>query len=122
MNVEKLNAAVAAFRERLGNSVLTCDVWGPDGLSIVGFAPNPTAVALFTDLTSRVGQALGDSGFPGLDSYYVIDLEDHMTLCVIRYREYQWGALIDRRRIVLGRLLTSAVPKAIEDMAEALDG
>jgi hypothetical protein len=120
MNIDKLQQVLEQFRETAGGGLIACDVWGPDGLSIVGYNPHPEAVALFADITSRLRQALSTSGFPTLGRYYLLELENHKMVCVMLFENHQCGCLIDLRYIVMGKLIQRALPQALEGLRAAL--
>lgn len=122
MNAKRLAAAVDNFRERLGSGMVACDIYGPDGLSLAAYNSVPEAVALFSDVTKRVTNALADSGFPPLGRYYLIELVGRKLVCVMHYREYQWGCLIDLEKTNMGMLISVALPRAIEDLRLAMEG
>ena len=121
MNTAKLSEAMEQLEADLGPGLVSSDIWGPDGLSIVGHDPRPQAVALFADLSARVRQALETAGFPTLGRYYFLDLENHKAVCVMLCRDHQWGCLVDLRYIVMAKLITRALPKALQGLQDALD-
>ncbi len=120
MNTEKLIRAVEAFRERLGGGLLACDIWGPDGLSLASYHTQAAASALFADVTSRLRELLSTAKFPVLGRYYVLELENNQAVCVMLAGEYQWGCLVDRRHALMGKVIALAMPKALEDLRDAL--
>ena len=122
MNTKKLAPAIDSFRERLGTALISCDIWGPDGLSLAGFNPKPEAVALFGDITTRLVRSLADGNFPSLGRYYLLELTDKKIVCVLVYRNHQWGALVDMDKVNMGMLISIAIPKALEDLRQAVDG
>ena len=120
MDLGKLQEVVDALRDKLGGGLISCDIWGPDGLSLAGHNPRPEAVALFADLSSRLRQALDTSGFPPLDRYYFLELEDRKAVCVLFLGDHQFGCLIDLRHVVMGKLITIVLPPLSGDLRTAI--
>ena len=121
MDMKKLAIAHDAFRERLNPGLMADDIWGPDSLSLIGFNSQPAAVALFGEITPRIRRALADSDFPNLGRYYLIDLADKKMYCVMNYKEYQWGCLIDLEKVNMGTLISIAMSKGLEELQAAVD-
>lgn len=121
MDMKKLAMAHDAFRERLSPGLMADDIWGPDSLSLVGFNTQPAAVALFGEITPRIKRALMESGLPNLGRYYLIDLADKKIFCVMSYKEYQWGCLVDLEKVNMGTLISIAMSRALEELQEAVD-
>ena len=122
MNTKKLEIAMNTFRDKLGMGLVGCDIWGADGLSLAGYNSNPAAVALFGEVTTRIINSLSDAGFPALGRYYLLELSDKKIVCVMTYRDAQWGAVVDMEKVNMGMLISIAIPKAIEDLRAAVDG
>ena len=121
MDMKKLAIAHDAFRERLGTGLLADDIWGPDSLSLAGVNTQPAAVALFGEITTRIVRALSDSGFPSLGRYYLFELAEKKMVCVMNYKEYQWGCLVDLEKMNMGTLISIAIPKAVAELQTAVD-
>ncbi len=121
MNVQKLYAALELLKNDLGNALLAADIFGSaDGQSIAGHNSQPKASALFGQLTHFLGKSLEDSGFPRLGKYYILDLADAKMVIVIPLGDYQWGLLIDTKKVQLGLLLNVVMPKIIDAFEEAI--
>lgn len=115
MNLKKLNEAIAIQKENLGAGLLATDIYSSaDGQSIAGWNPNPQACALFNRITNMLYGALDGSAFPKLTGYYIINLEGGHMVVVIPMSDYQWGMLIDTKKIQLGLLLNIAIPEMIK--------
>ena len=121
MDMKKLAIAHDAFRERLSPGLMADDIWGPDSLSLTGFNSQPAAVALFGEITPRIRRALSDSGFPNLGRYYLLELADKKMVCIMNYKEYQWGCLIDLEKVNMGTLISIAMSKGLEELQAAVD-
>ncbi len=122
MNVKKLNEAIEVLKEDLGNALLACDIWlTGTGQSIAGYNSNPQATALFERVTEFMTKALKGAGFPGLKDYYLLDLEGDNVVVVMQLKNnYQWGMLVDGKKVQLGLLLNIALPNARRAFEEAL--
>ncbi len=122
MNVKKLNEAIEVLKEDLGNALLACDIWlTGTGQSIAGYNSNPQATALFERVTEFMTKALKGAGFPGLKDYYMLDLEGDNVVVVMQLKDnYQWGMLVDGKKVQLGLLLNIALPDARRAFEEAL--
>lgn len=121
MDTKKLAAAMDAFCQRLGSGLMATDIWGPESLSLTGINSQPAAVALFGEISGQITRALADSGFPPLNRYYLLELADKKMFCVMAYKEYQWGALLDMERLHMGILISIALPRAFEALQAAVD-
>ena len=122
MNVKKLNHAIEVLKEDLGNALVACDIWlTGTGQSIAGFNSNPQATALFERVTEFINKALKGAGFPGLKNYYMLELEGDNVVIVMQLKGgYQWGMLVDGKKVQLGLLLNIALPNARRAFEEAL--
>jgi hypothetical protein len=121
MNVDKLDEAIEVMKKDMKGGLIATDIWTvADGQSLSGFNTQPKAVALFNELTSNLIVSLKGSGFPALGRYYVVDLVDGITACVIPLGEYQWGLLLDSTKAPLGLLLNVVLPKAVDRFEEAI--
>ena len=69
-----------------------------------------------------MNNALGESGFPTLGKYYLLNLVSDKLVMVIPMGEYQWGMFMDKTKVSLGLVLNIALPKAISAFEEALIG
>ena len=122
MNVKKLKNAVEVLKENLDGALIACDIWlTGTGTSVVGYNTNPQATALFEKVTSDMTKALGGAGFPNLNKYYLLELENNSMVVVLQFGEegYQWGMLVDSSKVNLGLLLNIAIPEARKAFVEA---
>ncbi len=122
MNVKKLNEAIEVLKDDLGNALVACDIWlTGTGQSIAGYNSNAQATALFERVTEFMNKALKGAGFPGLKDYYMLDLEGDNVVVVMQLKDnYQWGMLVDGKKVQLGLLLNIALPDARRAFEEAL--
>ncbi len=123
MDVQKLNEAIEIEKRDLGEGLLATDIFSSsDGQSVAGYNTNPQACALFNKITGDLSDSLVGSGFPGLGRYYILDLVDGKMVVVIPLGDYQWGMLIDTKKVQLGLLLNVVMPKMINAFEEAITG
>ncbi len=123
MDIQKLNDAVEVLKENLGQGLISTDIFTTmDAQSIVGWNSNPTACALFTQITSMLNTTLKESGFPQLAKYFLLDLVDNKIALIIPMKEFIWIMLLDSTKSPLGLLLNIIMPKAIQAFNEALQG
>jgi len=122
MNIKKLKESIEILREDLDGALLASDIWlTGTGQSIAGYNPNPQATALFERVTEFINKALKGAGFPGLNKYYMLELEGNTTVIILRFDSgYQWGMLVDSTKVQLGLLLNIAVPNARKAFDEAI--
>jgi hypothetical protein len=123
MNIKKLNSSVEMLKEYLGDSLMACDIWMTGtGQSIAGHNTQPKATALFEQVTDFMKKALSNSGFPGIDKYYMLDLEGDALAIILVFDKYQWGMLVNKKKVQLGLLLNVIVPNVTEEFLEATRG
>ncbi|MCD4792309.1 MAG: hypothetical protein K8R54_03685 [Bacteroidales bacterium] len=121
MDVKKLKNSIEILKEDLGDSLVAADIWPTGtGQSIAGFNSQPKATALFEQVTEFMNKTLTGSGFPGLDKFYMLDLQADSLVIVLQFEGYQWGMLVNSTKVQLGLLLNVAIPKAREAFLEAL--
>jgi hypothetical protein len=123
MNIKKLNNAVNVLKEDLGEALIACDIWPTGtGQSIAGYNPQPKATALFEQVTEYITKRLSGAGFPGLNKYYLIDLEADSMVIVLEFEKHQWGILLNTKKVQLGLLLNVVVPDVRAVFEDALKG
>jgi hypothetical protein len=109
------------LKEDLGDALIAADIWPTgSGQSIAGFNSQPKATALFEQVTIYMSKTLSGAGFPGLNKYYMLDLQADSLVIVLQFEGYQWGMLINTTKVQLGLLLNIAIPKAREAFLDAL--
>jgi hypothetical protein len=122
MDVKKLKTSIEVLKNDLDGALLACDIWVTGtAQSIAGFNTNPVAVALFERTTEFMGKSLEDSGFPTLESYYMLNLANNAIVLVLHFEGYQWGMLVDSSKVQLGLLLNIAIPNARKAFEEAVN-
>ena len=123
MDVQKLQAAIENLKKNVGAGLLTTDiVTSDDGQTIAGFNSNPTASALFCQITTYMVSTLKESGFPEIGRYFIVDLTDNKMVIAMPLDTYIWIMLIDTVKSPLGMLLHFSIPKAIAAFEEAICG
>lgn len=123
MNIKKLNNAVNVLKEDLGEALIACDIWPTGtGQSIAGYNSQPKATALFEQVTEHIIKTLSSSDFPGLNKFYLIDLEEDSMIIVLEFEKYQWSILLNSKKVQLGLLLNVVVPDVRAAFEDALKG
>jgi CheY-like chemotaxis protein len=121
IDLKKLKDSVKILKQDLGEGLLAMDIFvSADGKSLAGFNTNPQANKLFNELTGFLKGALNKSEFPGLGSYYILDLEDGKMIIVIPFFECQCGMLVDRSKTQIGLLFNAAIPQVISTLEKSL--
>jgi hypothetical protein len=70
IDIEKLDALTQELKTTLKEGLLSTDIFDrTTGLSLASFNPQPTAAALFTEVTNVITSTLADSGLPNLKRY-----------------------------------------------------
>jgi len=117
---EQLELAVQDLRNTLRDGLIASDIWDKnDGLSLAGFNQQPVAVALFTRITGELETSLGDSNFPPLNRYYLLDMANNHTIAVVNHGDLLQGILVDNKKANLGILISVAIPRMIDAIAKA---
>lgn len=121
VNVDALEKGIEATRTALRDGVLSINIWDKStGLTLIDWQGNPTAVALFNQITIDLDDTLSGSNFPGLRDYYYLDLADNKALVIIDHGEsLMQGWLLDSKKTNPGILLGMAIPKALESVTNA---
>ena len=122
IDTKVLDAAVHDLRNILRDGLLATDIWERTaGLSLAGFNQQPVAVALFTRITEELDSSLRDSNFPSLGRYYMLDMAGNHTVVVVNHGKLLQGMLVDNKRANLGILISVAIPRMIETIAQAYE-
>ncbi|MEZ5096277.1 MAG: hypothetical protein R2731_09200 [Nocardioides sp.] len=121
IDIAALDQCVADVQKILKEGLIATDIWDKDtGLSLAGYNPQPEATALFNQLTNEMQQTLSGSGFPGLNRYYLLDLEGANTVVCQRHGEdLMSGMLLDAEKVNLGILVSVVIPKYAAGVAAA---
>ena len=120
IDLDRLNQCVDAMRSLLKDGLLAVDIWNlNDGLSLAGYNSQPAAVGLFTQLTGELLATLRDAGFPGLNRYYLLDMDGDHTSMIIRHGDLLQGMLLNNKKVNLGVLLSVALPRSLEMVGQA---
>jgi hypothetical protein len=121
IDVAALDEIVADAKKILKEGLVATDIWDREtGLSLAGHNPQPGAVALFNQLTGEMSETLSGSGFPGLNRYYLLDLEGDNTVVVQKHGDdLMSGMLLDATKVNLGILVSVVIPKVSAGIAAA---
>lgn len=115
LDIDALEESWTEKLKLLKTGLLAGDIWDRStGLGLSGHNSNPAATALFNQLTTELDETLSGSGFPGLNKYYLLNLEDEKMAVIIRHQDdLLEGWLLDPKQINMGILFSVAIPKAI---------
>lgn len=123
MNVDiaKLEFAIEELRGVLKDGLMAVDIWDrQNGLSLASFNAQPAAVALFTQVTNDLASALSTAGFPGLNRYYLLDLDGDSSVLIVRHgTDLLAGLLLNNKKANLGLLVAVALPRLLDAVAKA---
>lgn len=121
IDIEKLEALIQELKNTLKDGLLACDIFDrASGLSLAGYNPHPTAVALFTEVTSIIVTTLAASELPGLKRYYLLDLDNDHSVLVIRHgADLLQGIFMNSQKVNLGVLLSVALPRMLAGVEKA---
>lgn len=122
VDIAGLNQAIDNVRNTLKDALLAMDVWDAGtGLSLADHNGQPTATALFNLITGDVVSILRDSGYPGLNKYYLLDLEDAKTVVISVHTDTLLsGMLLDTSKTSLGVLVSVVIPRLHGDIAASV--
>ncbi len=121
IDVKRLKDSVEILKQDLGEGLLAIDIFASTGgESLAGFNTNPQAYKFFNELTGLLKGALKKSEFPGLGSYYILDLKDGKMIIVIPFFECQCGILVDRSKTQIGLLFNVVIPQIISTLEKSL--
>ena len=120
MNVNKVKESIEILKSDLGDGLVAVDVWQTGtGQSIAGYNPQPKATALFEQVTASMNKTLTGSGFPGLNKFYMLDLQGDSLVIVLQFEKHQMGMLVNTTKVQLGLLLNIAIPNVREAFLNA---
>jgi hypothetical protein len=121
IQIDKLETVISDLKNALKDGLLSTDIWDRQtGLSLSGHNQQPAAAALFTEITNNLSSTLKDSGFPGLNRYYFMELTgNHTVLLICHGEDILQGILMNSQKINLGILLSVALPKMLDGVAKA---
>lgn len=121
IDIEKLETLTQELKTTLKEGLLSSDIFDRStGLSLASYNPQPTASALFTEVTNVIATTLTDSGFPSLKRYYLVDMEnDHIVMVVRHGNDLLQGILMNSQKVNLGILLSVALPKMLAGVEKA---
>lgn len=123
-----LNLDIDALRETwtdqkkfLKDGLIAGDIWDrSSGLSIADLNLSPEATALFNRLADELSDTLLGSGFPSLNRYFILNLEDDKLFVIVRHGDDMLqGMLLDPKKINMGILLGVSIPKALQQVQAA---
>ena len=122
MNVQKLKESLEQFKNDLGESLLSSDIWDKrTSLSVASYNSNKKYAALFNRLTLSMEQDLKALNLSKFGQYQLIDLDNETMLLLLNIEEkYLWGSLVDKTNLSLGFLIYIVIPKAQTSLKMAI--
>lgn len=121
VDIDVLQECWTEQQKFLKEGLIGGDFWDcSTGLSISGVNSMPEAVAMFNRLTEELKDTLSGSGFPELNRYFIINLEeDKLFVIICHSEELMQGMLLNPKKVNMGILFTVAVPKALDRVKKA---
>lgn len=124
MNVQPdtLKNIFAALKRDLGDGFVAADLWtAADGTPLVEnheYNRDPKAIVLLDEATKLLYERLKESEYPGLGNYYLLNLENNYLAVVLTINKFRQFVLVDLSRIPMGVVMSVAIPKLINNLAE----
>ncbi|NPB04223.1 MAG: hypothetical protein GXO39_07415 [Thermotogae bacterium] len=120
LNVAKLQEVFENFKTMMEGGLIAADIFDKRNLvPLIGYNSNPVACALFGKIYHFINEAARDAGFPPMNRYYLIDMQDNKAVVVVDLHEdYLLGMLVDFDRIQIGIVLNVVIPKVIREFNE----
>lgn len=120
MDLGRLDIAVVALHERMGDALLALDIWSPHtGLSLVGFGLTPAAGPMLQRATHDLRRAAASAGTQ-LDGYHVLTLSGgHVAVVTCDGLD---AAFLMPTEVDLGWVLADVIPSLIESLNTASAG
>ncbi len=108
-------------KKYLKDGLIAGDIWDrSSGLSIADLDLSPEATALFNRLTDELADTLAGSGFPALNRYLLLNLEDDKLFVIVRHGDdLLQGLLLDPKKVNMGILLGVSIPRALQQVQSA---
>lgn len=121
VDIDVLQESWTEQQKFLKDGLIAGDIWDRStGLSISGMNSMPEAVAMFNRLTEELKDTLSGSGFPDLNRYFILNLEEDKLFVIICHADdLLQGMLLNPKKVNMGILFTVAVPKALAKVESA---
>ncbi len=122
VDISGLTKAIDNAKSTLKDALLAMDIWdSATGLSLADHNGQPAATALFNHITGDVVAILRDSGYPTLNQYYLLDLEQAQTVLInVHTDTLLSGMLLDTSKTSLGVLVGVIIPRLHSDVAASV--
>lgn len=122
VDVEKLDGCWDVLKKTLKDGLLAGDIWHTGtAMSVSNYGGgNAAATALFDQLSKDFNDSLAGSGFPSLNKFYFLNLQNDNQFLIIRHGDdLMQGVLLDPKRVNIGLLFAVAIPKALQVVESA---
>jgi hypothetical protein len=116
VNIEKLNVALEDLQTAMRGGLISSSIWGSDGLDLRKFNDTPVTAAMFEQFYQFFDGALKTVGWPSLEPYYMMQLEDNTWAVLLVSDSLRWSLIVDRDKVTLGMLMSVILPKAVADL------
>lgn len=121
IDTERLESVIEELREVLGDGLIATDIWDRStGLALASYASHPAVSALLNQITTEMVETLHRADLPGLNRYYLLDLEDDTTAVVIQHgTDILQSLILDATRTNQGVVFAMVMPTALDGVAAA---
>lgn len=123
MNIELLEEVWQEQKRFLRDALVDGAVWDKQTGLVISSHGNAREdfIALFTQVIADIDDTLLGSGFPTLDKYLTVNIEELGLVIVIIIHENNvlQGLSIDKSKVNLGILFNISIPKALAKVAQA---
>ncbi len=122
INQEKMALIFEELKSDLGEGFGASEIWShAEGSPLVkdhGYNNNPKVSPLFNEVTRKLYKTLKESSYPGLGSYYLVNLNNDHLVVVLMVGKYQLFILVDLTKTSMGVLMGVALPNLLGNLAE----
>lgn len=120
-DIAALERAFDDMKTQLGGGLVSTSIWDRrTERRYLMIKEHAHAAMMFNALTDSIAAALDNSGFPRLNRYYLIDLEQEHVVVIIRHGDDTLqGVLVNAKHCNVGLLLTVVVPRLLRQIRDA---
>lgn len=121
MNISKLKTAMDNLKKNAGDALVVSSIIGyKDGQTLLHYNSDPKTDALIAKMSEYCVQVFAKAGFPPVEDYYMIDLENDMVAVVLLFDDYCWVISVDKHKLQIGMLLNVLLPDTIAEFKACL--
>ena len=124
MNIkpETVKEIIDTLREDLGEGLVATDIWSATEVKPLvrnrDLKSSPRSIALFDQVTRKLDKTLKGAEFPGIGSYYLINLANSQMVVVLVLETYRQYILIDLSKTTMGILMSVAIPNLLNVLSK----